>query len=159
MGKHAIDALGEKRLTDLETLDLQGLRGTLLERGLSVRTVCYVHGVVKQALKDAEDWGLIQSNPARKVKPPRLERRELKIPTPEESAMLLQTTVGLRLYPLWAWLSFTGTRKGEALGLRWSDIDWNAGTATIQHTFGGQLGPTKTRSSGRTARRVASWAL
>lgn len=150
MGKHAIDALGGKRLTDLGTLDLQGLCGSLLERGLSVRTVCYVHGVVKQALKDAEDWGLIQSNPARKVKPPRLERRELKIPTPEESAMLLQSTVGLRLYPLWAWLSLTGTRKGEALGLRWSDIDWNAGSATIQRTFGGQLGPTKTANSTRT---------
>lgn len=150
MGKHAIKALGEKRLMAVGTLDLQGLCGTLLQRGLSARTVRYVHGVVKQALKDAEDWGLINSNPADKVKPPRLERRELQVPTPQESAMLLQATLGLRLYPLWAWLSLTGTRKGEALGLRWSDINWSAGTATIQRTFGGRLGPTKTANSTRT---------
>lgn len=150
MGKHAVQALGNRPLRAITAVDLQQLLGNLLSGGLSARTVGYVHAVVKHALQDAEDLSLLQSNPARRVKPPRLERHELVIPTPAESAKLLQTTSGLRLYPLWAWLSLTGTRKGEALGLRWTDIDWTTGSATIQRTFGGRLGPTKTARSTRT---------
>jgi len=150
MARHLIEAFGERPITLLTPLDLQHLYAELSERGKASRTVRYVHATGNRMLEDAVDWGFIPRNPAKKAKPPKLARREVEVATPEEAAMLLKTAEGHRLYALWTWLALTGTRKGEALALRWTDIDLDAGIASIQRSRGGQgVGPTKTDRSVR----------
>lgn len=153
MAAHAIEGLGGRPLKLVSPLDLQSLYTSLGET-LSSRTVNYVHAVLRRALGEAEDWGLMASNPARKVRAPRITSRELQIPTAEETQRFLYTASNDRLHALWAWLAVTGTRRGEALGLKWEDIDWNRQTALIRRTLTGhgperQLTPPKTPKSQR----------
>lgn len=146
-------ALGQQSLSRVTPLDLQRLYSSLTERGLSPRTVQYVHAVTTHALKDAEDWDLIHSNPARRAKPPRVLPGELQVPTPREAAHLIRVAEGDRLCALWTWLALTGTRHGEALGLRWADLDLDAGVAAIRRTLtnpGAEAGPPKTQQGTRT---------
>jgi integrase len=52
-----------------------------------------------------------------------------------ELARLLETTSGDRFHALWAVLASVGLRLGESLGLRWTDIDWQRNTLTVQRTL------------------------
>lgn len=154
MARHVIRTLGHRPLVLLTAMDLQSLYGTL-GKTLSPRTVSYVHAVVRHALQDAEDWNVILSNPARKAKPPRGAAKEIKIPTPTESQKWLRTVENDRWYALWAWLTLTGTRRGEALGVMWQDIDWDRHTVSIRRALIGAgknktLGPVKTAHGVRT---------
>lgn len=63
---------------------------------------------------------------------PHLKQREKTILTPEEVAHPLKSTRGSRLFPLWFLLVATGARKGEALGLKWSDLDQGSGNLSIR---------------------------
>jgi integrase len=75
--------------------------------------------------------------------------------TVEEAQQLLAATDDDRLYALWSVALGVGLRRGEALGLRWQDVDLDGGTLRVeqalQRTKGGLvLGPTKTPRSRRT---------
>ena len=151
MSRHLVDALGQLLIASVTALDLQRLYAGLSEGGKAPRTVRYVHSTANRAFTDAVDWGLMPQNPAHRAKPPKLVKREMEVPTLEEAGALLKMAEGHRLYALWAWLSLTGTRKGEALGLRWADLDLDSGIASIRRSRGGQgIGPTKTEHSVRT---------
>ena len=150
MSEHLIRAFGQRPAAALTTLDLQRLYAELTDAGKAPRTVRYVHATANRVFKDALDWRIVAVNPAARAKPPKLPRSEIEVPTPEEAGALLRAAQGHRLAPLWTWLSLTGTRKGEALALHWSDVDLNAGTATIRRSRGNLgLGPTKTQTSAR----------
>ena len=138
MAAHPIRELGTKPLKSLTVLDIQQFYAKLSEQKKSRRTINFVHTVLKMALKDAVEWGLLIKNPADKAKAP-LGRREkpLRIPTPEEMHQLLEATRDARWYPLWFWFATTGTRLGEALALRWGDIDWEKGQVTIRRALSG----------------------
>jgi integrase len=85
-------------------------------------------------------------------------------PLTDEARQLLTSAGGHRLHALFELALHTGLRKGELLGLRWEDLDLDAGTAairrTLQRTAVGGLTtlPTKTRAS---ERRIAlpTWCL
>ncbi len=138
MAAHSVRELGTRPLKHLTLLDIQQFYVTLSRQNKSARTVNYVHTVLKMALEDAVEWGLLTQNPAAKAKA-KMGRRQnpLRIPTPQEMAQLLRATQGARWYPLWVWFVATGTRLGEALALQWGDIDWTQGKATIQRAVSG----------------------
>lgn len=79
----------------------------------------------------------------------------MRILTPEEMVRLLQANKETRWYPLWAWFATTGVRMGEALAVRWSDINWERRSVTIQQAVSGGaakrvLKTPKTASGSRT---------
>ena len=159
MATHSIRELGHKPLKSLTTMGIQQFYVSLSQgKRLSVRTVNYVHTVLKMALNDAVEWDLIPKNPAAKAKA-RLGKRKtaLRIPTPEETVRLLTVTTGTRWYALWVWFSITGTRLGEALALRWIDIDWSNKKATIRQAISGDAAKRaiKTPKSERGVRTIA----
>jgi integrase len=132
--------LGRVRLRALTPQHIQHAVGKLLDGGLAARTVRQVHMVLRCSLKQAVLWRLIASNPSDAVRAPRAERKEMQTLTEEEVRRLLTATVGTRHQSLWIFLVTSGVRLGEALGLRWSDIDFVAGTATIQRALQRQRG-------------------
>ncbi len=114
-------------------------------------TLLNVHRCLHRALVVAVRWGLLARNIADSLEPPRAQRQPPQLWTPEQAAQFLALTRGDRWHPLWAVLLGTGCRLGEALGLRWRDVDLRAGTLTIRETVtwvGVQAvtGPPKTRS-------------
>lgn len=106
----------------------KGVRGEVLSPA-SRRQALFVLG---RALEGAVTAGYIRSNPAKGVKRPKLRRKEMSYWTAEQLSSFLRSTRGDRLHPLWRFLSHTGLRRGEALGLHLEDLDVEAGTVIVR---------------------------
>lgn len=87
---------------------------------------------LQHALDDAVKSGLLEANPAAGVKRPKVRRPEMHTWTGGELSTFLRATRGGRLGSLWHVLALTGLRRGEALGLKWSDVDFDHGRLALQ---------------------------
>lgn len=67
-----------------------------------------------------------------------MKQEQIVPPTVAQAQVLLQYVETDRLRGLWWFVALTGCRRGEALGVRWEDVDFNAGTVTIQRTLTGK---------------------
>lgn len=145
IGQHAVPRLGTIKLQDLDGLTLNAFYADLLTDGrkdggggLAPRTVHYISTIVGRAMKDAVRWGLLNRNPCALSDPPR-GRSTRKAPTvtwsTNDLGAFFDHCDGDRYLPLYRLLATTGMRRGEALGLRWADIDFSAGTASIVQTL------------------------
>jgi len=90
---------------------------------------------LRKALADAERLELIDRNPAARAKAPTGERTEAPTWTAEQVSRFLESVSDDPLYALWVVLATTGVRRGEALGLRWSDVDLDRGTLSVAQTI------------------------
>src|SRR6516162_6848257 len=129
------------------------VKGSKQGSGLSAQTVLHVHRTLSQALSHAVKTGVLFRNPAEQVKPPRPAGREIAILTKAEVATILKEAGWLYLPVLVA--VTTGMRRGEFLGLRWSDIDLKSARLTVNQSLERLKGKTvfkspKTRTSRRT---------
>jgi integrase len=133
--------LGAVRLRDLTPLMIEHFYADLVRmggktgRGLSAKSVRNTHVVLRKALADGERLELLVRNPAARAKPPTGERKETPTWTASELTMFLAGVVDDPLYALWVVLATTGLRRGEALGLRWSDVDLERGTLSVSQTI------------------------
>ena len=106
--------------------------------GLDRRTVNYVHTIVHRAMKDAVRWGRLARNPADASDPPRGGQKADGIHAWDAVTLrsfLERTRLdGDRLHAVWVLLATTGMRRGEALGLRWADVDLDKGRVRVVQT-------------------------
>ena len=153
---HLVPSLGAVRLQQLERAHVSRWLAGLTAGGLSPKSVRNVHGVLVKALADAVELELVGRNAAAKPRGlPPAKRPAPRAWSGEQLGAFLAATSGDRLAPVWRLLAATGCRRGEVLGLRWSEVDLDAGTATIvrQRTIaGGRLieGSPKTSAGART---------
>lgn len=131
--KHIIPALGALRLEKLTPLQVQKFYNECMRepKSLKPKTVKNIHGVLHSALKQAVMNGLIRSNPTESCTIPRIERMEIKPFDDAAEKSFLKAIEGDKYERLFIVDLYTGMRKGEILGLRWSDIDFDQGTITI----------------------------
>ena len=127
--------LGAVRLDKLTTLQVQAWVRGLGDRGLAPRTVRAAAGVLNAALRYAVRLRLLPYNPCADVELPRRSRKELKIPGEAARARLLAELQADGWWPLWCLMLTTGLRPGEALGLKWSDLDLSTGVLTVQRSL------------------------
>lgn len=127
--------LGEIRLQKLTARDIQQYYTWLMdEKKLSPNTVIKHHNLLTNTLNAAERQEYITKNPMRAVSPPKKRQREAKFYTPEQLGVLLAKAVGTRLeLPVYI-CAYLGLRRGELCGLRWSDVDLEHQTITIENT-------------------------
>lgn len=134
---HIIAEIGHLKLAELLPYHLDKLYQKLRKKadkggkGLSTRTVRYIHTLVNSALERAVDLQLIPANPAAKVKPPKLHQREVKPLTDEQRDLFLQAARDSRFYNLFVIALGTGMRMGELLRLTWDQINFAERTLTI----------------------------
>lgn len=129
---HIDPTLGRVRLQNLTPQHIQAMLNAKLEAGLSPRTVQYVHAILRRALGQALKWGLVPVNVARLVDPPRVRQHEIQPLSPDQAKQLIQALSGHRFEALYTITLATGLRRGEVLGLRWGDVDLDAGTVTVR---------------------------
>jgi integrase len=101
--------------------------------GLSPQTRRHIHRILSAALGRALEQQLIARNPcdAFKKRIPKVERREMATLTAEQSARLLDAVRHSHIYrPVLIALA-TGARRGEALALRWRNVDLDRGVVRI----------------------------
>ncbi len=133
--------VGRRRLQQLGPADLNALYAMLLagdqgHRALSPRSVAYVATILHRALRDAVRWQAIVRNPSDAADPPRpTAKPEMKIWTAQELSTFLSGVADDRLAGAWWLLATTGMRRGEVLGLRWRDVDLDAGRLAISRTL------------------------
>lgn len=130
---HIEPRLGRVRLAKLRPELVQELLNEKAREGLSPRRVQYIQAVLRTALSTAERWGYVERNVARLVKAPRQARTELTPLEPEEVRQLLLAASGDRLEALYVVTLGLGLRKGEVLGLRWEDINFEAAEIHVRH--------------------------
>jgi integrase len=123
--------------------------------GLSPRTVQHTHRVLKQALRQAVQWRLLAVNPCEAVEPPKVEEPEIEVLSQGEVATLLRAAEGGRMYAPILLALTTGMRRGEVLGVRWSDVDLDGATLRVEQAVeqtkaGLRFKPPKTKRSRRT---------
>ncbi len=152
--KHILHAFGNCPLQRLTPVHVQELYAKLKAAGLAYWTIHHVHTVLHKALNDAWKAGLVPRNVASLVKKPEQERRPRPTLDPDEARRFIEVAREDRLYALWLLLLSYGLRRAEALGIRWADVDLEAGTITITQTLkvaGGKpiFGPPKTAKSRR----------
>ncbi len=115
--------LGDKVISKLTAEEIQKTYNAMTEKGLSPRTVRYTHAVLRNALNQAIKWDKLYRNPAERVELPKQKKEEMKVLTPEEAARFMDATVFSPHKALFSLLLSSGMRPGEALGLKWSDVD------------------------------------
>ena len=132
---HVLPHLGRLPIQALDAMALNRFYTHLLERGrllgtqssgLKPRTVRYIHTIIHAALDDAVRWRRITLNPADQANPPSTSESkapEMKAWTQQQLLRFLALCEGDRYYCPWFFLATTGCRRGEALGLRWHDVN------------------------------------
>jgi integrase len=128
-------ALGSRKLSSITPLDIQTLYSRLLEKGLSARTVRYLHNVLSSALKQAVKWRLVTQNPAVFVDLPRQQRKEMHALDAAQAKAFLDAAKNKSCEPMFALALTTGMGPGEYLALQWKDIDFQKATVTVQRTL------------------------
>lgn len=129
--------LGSVKLSELDAATVETFYLDLLRSGgrdgkpLSAKTVQCVGGVLHKALRDAVRLRKIRSNPATDAELPKLTGSTATSWTATEAATFLASLDGERLAPMWGLVLATGLRRGELLGLRWQDVDLNAGRLQV----------------------------
>lgn len=151
--------LSELSPTDVQrVLDEISVIPTASGGSRATSTVAQVRSVLRRALGQAERWGLVARNVASLVDAPETAHGEIEPLTIEEVRALLDELAGHRLGSLYTTAVAIGLRRGEALALRWSDVDLPESTLTVRrqltttNTGVVVVGPPKTR---RSIRRVA----
>lgn len=100
---------------------------------LAAKTVLHHHRLISSMLSTAVEWGILFSNPCDRTKPPKVERKEPKYLDEIQAATLLDLleTEDTEYKTIIRLLLFTGLRRGELLGLEWSDIDFEKATLRV----------------------------
>ncbi len=152
---HIVPVIGSKKLGKLSARDVRALLDACGASGLGARSARYVHATLRAALQDAVREDLVPRNVAKLVRLSSPPRAETGILTADEAKVLLSSTRDDRLHAALVVLLVLGLRRSEALGLRWSDIDFDAGVLHVRqglHWSEGRLQflPPKTRRSRRT---------
>jgi integrase len=129
------------------------------ENGASPRNIRYARTVLRAALNQARKWGMVAHNVAELVDPPRHVPREIRPLMPEEARQLLAAAADHRLGALVSVATALGLRLGEALGLRWCDVDFTAGTLSVRQALERSGGDVVVRRSLVQERRVILAAI
>ncbi|HTR36561.1 MAG TPA: tyrosine-type recombinase/integrase [Bryobacteraceae bacterium] len=132
---HIGPAIGSVLLTKVTTQQVRAMLNEKHDSGLSSRTVQYLHAILRKALNVAWKDQVVARNVAALVDPPRVAAKEVQPFTTHQARAFLKAVQTDRLEALFTVAISLGLRQGEALALRWRDIDLEAGTLRVRYAL------------------------
>lgn len=132
--KHLIPALGAHRLDKLRPEHIERFYGRMQADGRRAGTIHQIHRTFRTALNEAVRRGHLALNPVRLAKAPRLSEEEIEPYTVAEVQHLLRAADDRRNSARWAVALALGLRQGEALGLKWADVDTERGVLMVRRS-------------------------
>ena len=133
-----VPGIGDIHLGKLTPLEIQ----TLLGKQKSSRKRLTAYTILRRALEQAADWGLIGSNPAHRVARPRHKTKEMRSLGVAEAQRLIEVVTGDRLEAFYILAITCGFRFGELAGLQWRDVDWRRRMISVRRVISeGNDGP------------------
>src|SRR5262245_39027011 len=154
VGRHLIPGIGAHRLEKLAPEHVERLYAKLQRSGLSAGGVHHVHRTLRAALNEAVKRSHLARNPVLLAKAPRPTEKEVEPYGIDEIQRLLRVASARRNSARWALALALGLRQGEALGLRWEDVDLDSGILRIRR---GRLRPKYSHGCGGTCGRRAGY--
>jgi integrase len=149
--RHLIPWYGEVELGRIDRATVEGHVAAMSASGeWAPKTVANVLVVTKALFTGAVERGHLDRSPAAGVRPPRQDREEVEVPTADAVARSI-AAADPELRVAFALAAGCGLRRGELLGLRWADLDLDAGRLRVRRSFGPhRMSDAKTRRSHRT---------
>ena len=165
---HIKPQIGSIPLADLTSLDLQRFYKHLMDggrvdrieakkkpKGLAPKTVRNIHQMICSAYNLAIEQCLVTKNPTQGCALPKVEHKEMKTLTADQLSAFFREARDSGVYELYYLDLATGLRRGELLGLKWTDVDFQHGILKIQRAISRQNGkvveaPLKTKNAYRT---------
>lgn len=130
-----IPAFGSRPIVKLQPQDVREFMQRKAEAGFSPKSIRHFRATLRAALNVAMQDGVVARNVASLAKPPRLEKRLPQVFTREQATTFLGIAKGHRLEAVFTVALSLGLREGEILGLRWKDIDLDAGTLQVTYSL------------------------
>ncbi len=147
---HILPTLGRKKVDELTVAEVDRLLAAKMASGLLPSTVHRIRAVLSQCLDQGIRWDVTVCNVARLSRTPKLIRPEGRTLSPEQARALLASLHGHRNEALYTLMLATGMRRGEALGLKWKDVDLKRGVVRIRRSLkreGGHVVTADTKTS------------
>jgi integrase len=149
--------IGKIRLVRLTPNDVNSMMIELGKEGLSPSTKRMARATLRRALRMAEQDGLVTRNVAAIAEGPKMDHREGRTMTSEQARVFLDACKSHRHGTAYTLALALGLRRGEILGLKWSDIELNDGEVSltirrqlVRDNSGVHLSDLKTKGSRRT---------
>ncbi|MHB1682806.1 MAG: tyrosine-type recombinase/integrase [Bacilli bacterium] len=121
---HIIPAIGDKRMSTLSPMECQKIINKLGAEG-KTRTAVIVFNLMKKAFRKAVELGSLVKNPMDVVTKPRDRAQERPALSIEQAVIFLEAAKEDSLYALLAFLTLTGARPEEAMGVKWEDVNFD----------------------------------
>lgn len=160
---HLIPQFGSIKIKNLRPAHISSYLSNLHKEGLSSYTLRNIHQVLKVGLTHAISEGYITQNVMHMVQKPRIAKKEMKTYSAEQVGLLLQFAQEEDYYMLFLAEVYTGLRRGELLGLWWSDIDLEDGLVRVNRQLQRHKGnglifvPEPKTQKGRRPIRIPKW--
>ncbi|MZP28650.1 tyrosine-type recombinase/integrase [Heliobacterium undosum] len=138
---HIVPTLGSLALQKVQTSDIQRMYNVKQQcggadgGGLAPKTIRHIHNVIHCAFRQAVEEGKLLKNPSDAVKLPKKEKPDIRVMKLEEIRQFLNLIETHRFYPAFLLEIRLGLRRGELLGLRWQDIDFEKRILYVRQTL------------------------
>jgi integrase len=136
--KNIVPSLGATALTKLRPEQISSAYAKALtsgrrdgQGGLSARTVTHMHRVLREALQQAVQWQVLPRNPADLVKPPKVERQQMRVLDADGTVELIEAARGTPMFVPISLGVRCGLRRGEVVALRWRNVDLERGQISV----------------------------
>jgi integrase len=124
--------LGSKKLARLTFGDVDALLEAKREAGLAPSTTRLIRSVLVQAINQVVKWRVVTRNEAAMSTPVSIPRSASRSIMAAQARRLMSALKDLPMGSLFMLILVTGMRRGEALGLRWEDVDLKKGVISIR---------------------------
>ncbi|KKK37009.1 integrase [Mesobacillus campisalis] len=143
MDKHILTYFERFKISEINTFQIDEFYEDCLDNGLAPASIKIIHSLLNQAFKKAVKWKLVKFNPVTDSSPPPVKNKRITgLWNEEETKRFIAKVKEKNEESKYVPTIFTGIRRGEMLGLKWEDIDFNEGTIHIQRSL------TRTKSNG-----------
>ncbi|KGP73714.1 site-specific integrase [Pontibacillus yanchengensis] len=135
MNLHILPKFRNHKLRSITSYELDTFYAQKVEEGLSPKTVKEIHCFIRMALAQAVKWGYMDRNPAEDATIPKQVNKEVIIWDYQTAMTFLKTARIEKKDAIYATALFTGMRRGELLGLKWSDVDLDKKKISINRSL------------------------
>lgn len=132
LNQHILPYIGGYRLRDISPMQIQSIMAALSDKSNSLQSKVLI--ALRSIFKAAQENGLVAKSPVSSMLKPSGKKTAEKVAlTPQESDLLLQRVKNERAYTFLLIALQTGMRRGEIVGLQWSDIDFERRMICVRH--------------------------
>ncbi len=161
--KRIVPAIGQIKLEDLKPIHLKRFYNQMHEQNLSADYVHSMHSLLRSAFRHAFKWQITSNLIMEHVDAPKLTaKKQLQTWTLEQAIQFLDYTAALKdeyCHIAYVLAIFTGMRRGEVLGLRWSDVNFDKKLLQVVQTVYRTNGQAPSIQTPKTANSTRSITL